>query len=86
MNSTEARIFDTALPDNLSNDSSLSLECSVHIVPYDGYTSANTGARETTRQQWEDLKPFIEQTYIKENKTFHYLADVLRRDYGFEPT
>ena len=39
-----------------------------------------------TRKQWEDLKPLIEQTYIKEDKPFPYLAEVLRRDYGFEPT
>jgi hypothetical protein len=86
MNSTETRIFDAASPEITSNDGSLSLERSVHGIPYEEDTSANMGVREMTRKQWEDLKPLIEQTYIKEDKPFPYLAEVLRRDYGFEPT
>jgi hypothetical protein len=86
MNSTKTRIFDTASPEIASNDGSMSLECSVHSTPYGEDTSTNMGARETTRKQWEDLKPLIEQTYIKEDKPFPYLAEVLKRDYGFEPT
>ena len=86
MNSTKSRVFDTASPEIASNDGSMSLERSVHRMPYGKDTSADMGARETTRKQWEDLKPLIEQIYIKENKPFPYLAEVLRRDYGFEPT
>jgi hypothetical protein len=86
MNSTKTRIFDAASPEIASNDGSMSLERSVHSNPYGEDTSTNMRARETTRKQWEDLKPLIEQTYIKEDKPFPYLAEVLRRDYGFEPT
>lgn len=86
MNSTATRILDTALPELFLNDGSMFLERSVHSMLYDGDTSANMGAREMTRKQWEDLKPLIEQTYIKENQPFPYLAEMLRRDYGFQPT
>jgi hypothetical protein len=86
MNSTETRIFDTASPELFLNDGSMSLERSVHSMPYEEDTSTNMGPREVTRKQWEDLKPLIEQTYIKENHPFPYLAEILRRDYGFQPT
>lgn len=85
MNSTKTRIFDTASPVIFLNHDSMSLERSVHSMPYGEDTSANMGAREMTRKQW-DLKPLIEQIYIKENQPFPYLAEVLRRDYDFEPT
>jgi hypothetical protein len=86
MNSTKTRIFDTASPEIASNEGSMSLERSVYNMPYGENTSTNMGARKTTRKQWEDLKPLIEQTYIKEDKPFPYLVEVLRRDYAFEPT
>jgi hypothetical protein len=79
-------MLDTASPEIASNDSSMFLEHSVHTMPYGEDTSVKMGAREMTRKQWEDLKPLIEQIYIKENRPFQYLAEVLRRDYGFEPT
>jgi hypothetical protein len=62
------------------------LECPSQIVPNEGQVSANPGIRAMSRQQWEELKPLIEQTYIQEDKPFPYLAEVLRRDHGFEPT
>ncbi|PMD62303.1 TPR-like protein [Hyaloscypha bicolor E] len=62
------------------------LECPSQIVPNEGQVSVNPGIRAMPRQQWEELKPLIEQTYIQENKPFPYLAEVLRRDHGFEPT
>jgi hypothetical protein len=45
-----------------------------------------SGVREISRQQWEGLKPLIQRVYIDENKPFPYLADILRKDHGFEPT
>lgn len=44
------------------------------------------GLREMTRQQWESLKPLIQEIYIEQDKPFQYLAKILREDYGFEPT
>ena len=45
-----------------------------------------SGIRELNRQQWEDLKPLIQRIYIEENRPFPVLANVLRDEYGFEPT
>jgi hypothetical protein len=69
-----------------SIDMAMPLECPSQIVPKEGQVSANPGIRAMSRQQWEELKPLIEQTYVQENKPFPYLAEVLRRDHGFEPT
>jgi hypothetical protein len=44
------------------------------------------GKCEMSRQQWEDIKPFIQRIYIDENKPFPYLAHILRTEHGFEPT
>jgi hypothetical protein len=70
----------------VSIDMAMPLECPSQIVPNEGHVSVNPGIRAMSRQQWEELKPLIEQTYIQENKPFPYLAEVLRRDHGFEPT
>jgi Clr5 domain len=43
-------------------------------------------AVETTKQQWERLKPLIQKIYIEENKPFSYLAKILRDEHSFEPT
>jgi len=47
--------------------------------------SGGLGIRKT-RQQWEKLKPLIQEIYIEENKPFLYLAKILRDKHGFEPT
>jgi hypothetical protein len=86
MNTSESHLFDAASPEVFYIDSSLPLELPTHTVPDEGPISVNLGAREATRQRWEELKPFIKQTYIKENKPFPYLAEILRRDHSFEPT
>jgi len=62
------------------------LEGPSQIVPNEGQASINPGIQAMPWQQWEELKPLIEQIYIQENKPFPYLAEVLRRDHGFEPT
>jgi hypothetical protein len=49
-------------------------------------TCEGPGIRETTRQQWEALKPLIQRIYIEEDKPFPYLARILRDEHGFEPT
>jgi hypothetical protein len=53
---------------------------------FEGGPSGQPGIREMTRQQWESLKPLIRQVYIGENKPFHYLAEILREEHGFELT
>jgi hypothetical protein len=67
-------------------DMAMPLEGLSQIVPNEGQASVNPGIQAMSRQQWEELKPLIEQIYIQENKPFPYLAEVLRRDHGFEPT
>jgi hypothetical protein len=67
-------------------DMAMPLEGPSQIVPNEGQASGNPGIRAMSRQQWEELKPLIEQIYIQENNPFPYLVEVLRRDHGFEPT
>jgi hypothetical protein len=86
MNTSESHFFDVASPEVFSIDSSIPLELPTHTVPDEGLIAVNLGVREATRQRWEELKTLVEQTYIKENKPFPYLAEILRRDHGFEPT
>ena len=50
----------------------------------EGQISVNHGTQPMTKQQWDNLKPLIEQIYIEENRPFPYLAEVLRKDHGFE--
>ena len=57
-----------------------------HVATFREAPSAQLGIREMTRQQWESLKPLIQRVYIEENKPFPYLANILRDEYGFEPT
>jgi hypothetical protein len=49
-------------------------------------SSGELGTRETSRQQWEKLKPLIKRIYIEEKKSFPHLAKILRKEHGFEPT
>jgi hypothetical protein len=50
-------------------------------------TSAGDGINlAITRQEWENMKPFIRSVYIDENKSFPYLANALRIEFGFMPT
>jgi len=38
------------------------------------------------REEWEALRPLIEQLYIKERKTYPEVRDILRDEHDFEPT
>ena len=67
-----------------STDLAMSLESTSNSMPNGGQISINHGAQAMTKQQWENLKPLIEQIYIEENRPFPYLAEVLRKDHGFE--
>ena len=44
------------------------------------------GVAERKRQQWESLKPLIQQLYIEEDKPFTYILEIIREEHGFEPT
>jgi hypothetical protein len=44
------------------------------------------GAREARNRQWENLKAFIHQVYIEDDKPFPYLAKKLKEEHGFETT
>jgi hypothetical protein len=44
------------------------------------------GVREAARQRWEELKPIIQRIYIEEDRSYPYLANILRTQYGFETT
>ncbi|PMD30601.1 hypothetical protein L207DRAFT_641537 [Hyaloscypha variabilis F] len=63
----------------------MSLESTSHSMSNEGQISVNHGTQAMTKQQWDNLKPLIEQIYIEENRPFPYLAEVLRKDHGFEP-
>ena len=39
-----------------------------------------------TRQQWENMKPFIRSVYIDQNKSFLHLANALQLKFGLKPT
>ncbi|PMD38715.1 hypothetical protein L207DRAFT_584112 [Hyaloscypha variabilis F] len=49
-------------------------------------SSEHLGITELKRQQWESLKPLIQRVYIEEDKPFHYVADILSNEHGFEPS
>jgi hypothetical protein len=86
MDTSQTRLLDTASLDASSVDSAMSLDYPIQTVLYEEHVLVGPDVRAITRQRWEELKPLIKQTYINENKPFAYLADVLRRDHGFEPT
>lgn len=80
--------YDAALPatshhvqPNPPIDQSPPLPFIIHEIPCEG-----PGIRETTRRQWEVLKPIIQHIYIEEDKPFSYLANILREEHDFEPT
>jgi len=39
-----------------------------------------------SKDQWEELRPFIHRVYILENQSFKKLAVILKETYGFAPT
>jgi len=39
-----------------------------------------------SKDQWEELRPFIHRVYILENQSFKKLALILKETYGFAPT
>ena len=55
-------------------------------ITVQGLSIATKGKREISRQQWEEMKPLIQRVYIRENKTFRQLKNILRVEYGVEPT
>src|SRR5271168_4554662 len=42
--------------------------------------------QQLSRDEWEALKPLIRRLYIEENKSFQYIAIVLRDNHNFLPT
>ena len=49
--------------------------------------SCTIGKRcQPSKDLWEDLKPFIRQVYVEENKTLQQLAEFLRDEHDFFPT
>jgi hypothetical protein len=79
----------TALPSRSSNDNSPppdSFSSPTQKVPTVWTISRAKGRREMSRQQWQTVKPLIQRIYIDENRPFPYLAQILRAEYGFEPT
>jgi Clr5 domain len=60
-------------------------QSSQHLFVYPN-VSREPGVRKMSSRQWESLKPLIERIYIIENKPFHYVAQLLRDEHGFEPT
>jgi hypothetical protein len=55
-------------------------------IPVQGLSVAAGGKREISKQQWEKMKPLIQRVYIKENRPFRHLKNILRAEYGVEPT
>jgi hypothetical protein len=55
-------------------------------ISVQGLFIATGGKREISRQQWEEMKPLIQRVYIRENKTFRQLKNILQVEYGVEPT
>jgi Clr5 domain len=55
-------------------------------IPVQGLSVVAGGKREISNQQWEEMKPLIQRVYIKENKPFRHLKNILRTEYGVEPT
>jgi len=45
-----------------------------------------TAKGKITTEQWDAAKGLIHWLYMDENKPFPYVADILRKDYGFFPT
>ena len=87
MNTSEFRIFAAASPDTVViGDTTMSSKDLLQTTHFEGNVMGNFGPREILRQQWERLKPLIQRIYIDENKPFHYLAEILRTEHGFEPT
>lgn len=68
------------------NPSTSAQQFSHHQFIFHEVSHKESGTREMTKQQWRLLKPLIQQVYIEENKPFPYLANILRDEYGFEPT
>jgi hypothetical protein len=56
------------------------------LILVQGLSIAARGKREISRQQWEEMKPLIWRVYKRENKTFRQLKNILRVEYGVEPT
>jgi hypothetical protein len=61
-------------------------ESSQHPFIFHEVSPGEPGIRETTKQQWEFLRPLIQRIYIDENRPFPYLAKILREEHGFQPT
>jgi hypothetical protein len=50
-------------------------------------TSVRSAVRKRlSNDEWESLKPLIQRLYIDENRTFSYVANVLRAEHQFFPT
>ena len=83
---SDIRLLSAALSSAPSADIAMSLEAPSKPMSNEGHILQDLGVHAATRQQWENLKPLIKQIYIEENKPFPHLAEMLRKDHGFEPT
>jgi hypothetical protein len=45
-----------------------------------------TARRQLTPEEWESLKPTIFELYIKKNRPFKMIAEILRKEHNFFPT
>jgi uncharacterized membrane protein len=88
MDAFEVSSFPAALPGTLTfvEERPPAKQLSTPAATFYGAPSEQLGIREMARQQWESLKPLIQRVYIEENKSFPYLANILRDEHGFEPT
>lgn len=83
ISTSQTYLFDAASP-NVSAVASEALP--EDVATTEELKLLGPGSQAMRRQQWEALKPVVEKIYIQENKPFTYLADVLRKEHGFEPT
>jgi len=81
MNTFTSSQFPAALP----QAEGLTLLAEPSMAPY-FQEQSGTGVREARTRQWESLKKFIHQVYIKEDKPFPYLAKKLKDEHSFHTT
>jgi hypothetical protein len=90
MNNFDSSPLPAALPGTFTfiEDGPSAEPTSLHISTLrDVQTSSeHLGITELKRQQWESLKPLIQRVYIEEDKPFHYVANILSNEHGFEPS
>jgi hypothetical protein len=58
----------------------------IHPTPVEEDIANVPESYQSLKRKWESLKPLIQRVYIEENKSFSYLARILRNEYEFTPT